>query len=302
MNNQIIHEIWDILACPFCNNSLVEIKNGARCMGCNEEYYYNDNNQLDLRLKKNKICSSQFMLGTDLLEGNKIEFEVLKKNTSSQVDYKNFKAPRQFTKELMSYFPMAKNSGIMLDLGCGNTVHREVCEHAGFKYIGLDYGSPEALILGDAHALPFKDNSFDFLLSISMLQYLRFPFVAIKEIYRIIKLGCTFIGSVSFLEPFHGTCYHYTHWGIFNLLQFAGFDIKYIAPSKKWSVLKAQSCMMLFPRLPRWIAKTLVMPLYIIHRLWWKLGCLIARRDRASEKNRILFSTGSFCFVSSKPK
>ena len=203
----------------------------------------------------------------------------------------------------MSYFPAAKsNDAIMLDLGCGNAVHRKICEHAGFEYVGFDYDFSNASLLGDAHALPFKNNSFEFVLSIAVIEHIRYPFVMMSEGYRVLKPGGKFIGTVAFLEPFHSNSfYHHTHLGLFNSLQFAGFNVKYIAPSTKWHVLVAQAIMSLYPKSPRWTSKLLVLPAYLVHRIWWKIGYLFAHLEKASEGNRILITTEAFSFIANKP-
>lgn len=187
----------------------------------------------------------------------------------------------------------------MLDLGCGKMRHREVCEYAGFDYVGLDYDSPHAPLLGDAHSLPFRDNSFEFILSIAMLEHIRFPFVMMREAHRVLKPHSRFIGTVAFLEPFHSSSfYHHTHLGIFNSLQYGGFQVEHIAPSKAWTALLAQARMGLFPKMPSSLCKALLFPLQALHKLWWRVGSLVD--GRSTERDRILRTTAAFAFIAAK--
>jgi hypothetical protein len=57
---------------------------------------------------------------------------------------------------------------------------------------------------------------------------------------------------------------------------------------------------MLFPKLPRLISDTLVMPVYLLHRIWWKLGYIITHSNSVNERNRILIGTGAFTFIAHK--
>ena len=188
---------------------------------------------------------------------------------------------------------------MMLDLGCGDTVHRNVCEHAGFDYVGIDYYDEKAPVYADAHALPFKDNSFDFILSIAVLEHIRFPSVMMKEAHRVLKPNGLFLGTVAFLEPFHGdSFYHHSHLGTYNSLQEGGFNIISISPNAKWTVLDAQANMGLFPQMPNPISKSIVMPVKLMHKLWWKLGELASRN--ASPETRVRNTTGSFAWIAEK--
>lgn len=288
-----------ILACPYCHHALHKEQQLIFCPNCNERYPRTENGPFDLRLKRRKSYSLEFELGTGMPDTTGRYFGPLPLNPSPEIDFRGMAVPRHLKKELLSYFPKARNSNSRaLDLGCGNALHRKVCELAGFRYVGLDYESPHASMLGDAHALPFKDESFDFVLSIAVLEHIRFPFVMMREVHRVLKNGGTFIGTVAFLEPFHGNSfYHHTHLGALNSLQHGGFNIEHVAASEDWSVLTAQASMALFPKMPRSLSRVIVMPLALIHRLWWRFAAIAGKADNVS---RICKTTGVISFVATK--
>lgn len=300
MTSVISDNIWHQLACSYCGNTLKKIDSGAECLNCGSEYQYTDSGSLDLRLKKPKKYTLEFDLGTPLFSGKEIQTNSLITNPRQEVDFSNISTPWHITKEVLSYFPKVKSPGnLMLDLGCGSAPHKEVCEHAGFEWVGVDYESPKAPILGDAHSLPFKNETFDFILSIAVLEHIRFPFVMMQEAYRVLKPHGKFIGTVAFLEPFHANSfYHHTHLGTFNSLQQGGFTIEQVAPSEQWSGLVAQANMGLFPKMPGFISKSMVYPIEILHKLWWKAGRLIT--PNSSKYIRVRNTTGVFTFIASK--
>ena len=297
MAHKISDNIWKILVCPNCGKHVNKTIDGCVCNACQSQYVFTNSGSLDLRLQRPKEFQYVFELGTSLLPESKFDFRVLPENPTPAVDFSDSDVPFHLSREMISYFPKAMNhDSLMLDLGCGSTIHREICEHAGFEYVGLDYDSKKAPIVGDAHSLPFEEKSFEFILSVAVLEHIRFPFVVMKEAHRVLRPGGKFIGTVAFLEPFHGdSYYHHTHLGTYNSLKEGGFEIDYIAPNDKWTVLIAQASMALFPRMPSVFSKALVMPLQLFHQFWWKLGGMFTDTD--TEKKRTLHTTGSFVFV-----
>jgi SAM-dependent methyltransferase len=253
-----------------------------------------------MRLKKPKRYPMDFeLVPTPPTEHNFVSTP-LEMNRSPQVDLSGIPVPRHLTPELISYFPKARGAGsLMLDLGCGEAVHQQVAERAGFEWIGVDYSARLAPILADAQAIPFEDRSFEFVLCVTVLQYVQFPFVAMHEAFRVLSPGGLLIGTVAFLEPSHGTSfYHPSHVGTYNLLQDAGFTVQKIAPFATWPALKALASMGLFHGMPRALAQALVAPLQFFHAMWWRLGSLATHQDL--ERDRLNHFAGSFSFIATR--
>jgi SAM-dependent methyltransferase len=292
--------VWDRLRCVECGRPLKRTADGAVCSACGHQYPRTKHGSLDMRLKVPKTYSLEFKLVPEAPAEHSFTSVPLQANPAPQVDFAGLPVPRHLTPEILSYFPKARGAeSLMLDLGCGEAVHKQVAERAGFEWVGVDYGARRAPILGDAQAIPFDDGSFEFILCVTVLQYVQFPFVAMREAFRVLKPGGVLIGSAAFLEPSHGTSfYHPSHVGIYNLLTDAGFSVRKVAPFATWPALKALASMGLFYRMPRAVAQALVAPLQFLHAAWWRFGSLVTRQDL--EKDRLNHFAGSFSFIASR--
>jgi len=301
MSSKIPTAAWNVLACSQCEGELSQTPQGVECRSCGTRFPFTANGSIDLRLQKPKSFRHDFQLGTPLAPPG-FSFEPLRVNPGAEVDFAAKKIPWHLTPALLSYFPRARSpESLALDLGCGTGLHRPVCEVAGFQWVGLDYEAPNAPILGDGHALPFATESFEFVFSIAVMEHIRYPFVVAREVLRVLRPGGCYIGTVAFLEPFHGdSYYHHTHLGTYNTLQSAGFNVERVAPNAAWSSLQAQATMGgLFPRMPERLGRATVWPLGGMHKAWWRAGRLFAKD--ASENLRLLTNTGAFEFVARKP-
>jgi SAM-dependent methyltransferase len=298
---ELSERTWRILACNQCGTPLTRNGSGAACEPCNFSFRTTETGALDLRLQRGKPVSVDFEVGVPLVADG-FEFKPLELRPRAEVDFSGTRVPWHLTPQLLSHFPRARSANAAaLDLGCGSGLHRDVCERAGFHWVGLDYGALEAPILGDGHALPFLNESFEFVLSIAVLEHIQNPFVLAREVYRVLQPGGLYIGTVAFLEPFHGNSfYHHTYLGTYNTLSSAGFQIERVAPNPSWSGLRAQATMGgLFPRLPSALGTSLVWPLEQLHKLWWLAGRRLS--PNAGEVTRLLTNTGAFEFIARKP-
>ncbi len=116
---------------------------------------------------------------------------------------------------------------VLLNIGSGSPSESKFYEDRKFlainfdinaKYLGVD-------VIGDAHSLPFKDNSIDIITSFEVFEHLKNPFVAAKEIFRVVKPGGCLIGSVAFLKQYHSSFFHMTHMGVIELLSQSGLSV-----------------------------------------------------------------------------
>lgn len=106
----------------------------------------------------------------------------------------------------------------VLDIGAGRVVEKN--RRAGFhdladryerlmaarEYIGLEI-SLEAgpAVVGDAHRLPFADETMDGVLMVSVLEHLSDPIRAVDQVCRVLKPGGVFFSYAPFYHPYHGS-------------------------------------------------------------------------------------------------
>ena len=62
---------------------------------------------------------------------------------------------------------------------------------------------PNVDIVGSATNLPFKDNSFEFIMNTAVLEHVPDPQKMVSEIYRVLKPGGTVYTEVPFMQKFH---------------------------------------------------------------------------------------------------
>lgn len=108
-------------------------------------------------------------------------------------------------------------NGIVLDCGAGlrNSYFAHVVNYEIVAYDSTD-------VLGVAECLPFKDDSFDAVISLNVLEHVKDPFRAAQELMRVLKPGGELMCCVPFLQPLHGYPHHYynmTHQGLLNLFE-----------------------------------------------------------------------------------
>ncbi len=71
----------------------------------------------------------------------------------------------------------------------------------GERYITADIESPLAKVKMDIHAIPFPDNTFDFVLCNHVLEHVQDDIQAMREINRVLKPNALAIMQVPFFNP-----------------------------------------------------------------------------------------------------
>lgn len=293
--------IRDAFACPHCGSALEHDQHVFRCVTCEHDFGINHEGALDLRPRRAKRVDLTFEVPRWGSGPADVPARPLERKPHPEVEWSGLSIPRHLSAELLSYFPRAsRDDAVALDLGCGTGLHREVLERAGYHYLGIDATVRGAPIHADAHALPLHDDSIDFVMSIAVFEHLSNPFLAAREVMRVLRPGGYFIGTVAFLEPFHSRSYfHHSHLGITEVLRQAGFEVEHLGPNREWSVLFAQAKNGLFPGMPKRASSALVRPIDAAHRVWWRL--VGTRHDGFDENTRLVKLAGAFRFVARAP-
>jgi len=190
-----------ILACPYCKNKV------------------SNSNELELVCKR---CEATFVIeeGIPLMvdtgqrenlqaeinateSGSRMKRDFLRKFTIMDRIRKILAPPQAFLKrdikdKIDILLNHAGDETIVVNIGSGSgDFYKEV--------IHLDiYPFPNVDVIGDAHKLPFANESVDSVVIVAVLEHLRKPQLVLKEINRVLKKGGYVYIDVPFLAHYHG--------------------------------------------------------------------------------------------------
>jgi SAM-dependent methyltransferase len=136
-------------------------------------------------------------------------------------------------KRLAEAAAATKPGTLTLDAGAGECPHAALFSHT--RYFTLDRGIGDVRwdysrvgIVGDAHALPFADGTFDTVVNIQVLEHLREPGVAIAEFARVLKPGGRLVLSTVMDWEIHqhpNDFFRFTRFGLAYLFERAGLRV-----------------------------------------------------------------------------
>ncbi len=191
-------KVKDLLACPACKSTQLVVQNNqVRCL-CGISY----------PIVRGVPIMIQNARAEDYLPGKYETMDVL-----SQHDY----SPR--AKTLIGQY----SKGLILDLGAGakNFSQENIVQLDIFLF-------PETDIVAQGEALPFKENSFNAVISQAVFEHLRYPELVAAELYRVCKPNAKLKIDTAFLQPVHAYPDHYYNATLEGLKQwFQAFEIEW---------------------------------------------------------------------------
>lgn len=123
----------------------------------------------------------------------------------------------------------------LLDVGSGPRVFCSLVEHHGLMYYAMDaYSSPGSeatrnfFVRARAESIPFKNESFDFIMCLEVLEHIFDIRGALDDMERVLRSGGHALLTIPFAQPLHEEPHDYwrlTEHALRILIHDAGFEI-----------------------------------------------------------------------------
>ena len=123
--------------------------------------------------------------------------------------------------------------GSLIDIGCGIKPYQELLSPYVKEHIGIDrsdtlHSNTNIDLFGTAYKIPTEDQHFDSAICTAVLEHLEEPELALKECFRVLRLGGIAIYSVPFIWHLHEEprdFYRFSKYGLRYLFEKVGFEI-----------------------------------------------------------------------------
>jgi len=108
----------------------------------------------------------------------------------------------------------AHPDSLILDFGAGNPSPPELFDNV-VRLDFVHYGSGD--VVAATRNIPFRDDTFDFVVSESVFEHVADPWHYARELHRVLKDGGQILLDTAFLQPVHGDPYHFFNMTLHGL-------------------------------------------------------------------------------------
>ena len=124
----------------------------------------------------------------------------------------------------------------VLDAGAGDCFAKRFFTGTNHKYTAMDFADGDSVVdpkkldvIGDVQDMPFKENTFDIILSLEVLEYVPSPQKMLKESFKVLRKGGILLLSAPLLSAgFHNDLHRFTHPTLKTMFEDAGFKVEKI--------------------------------------------------------------------------
>lgn len=124
------------------------------------------------------------------------------------------------------------SDGKWVDIGGGGSPYRDAIAESSDLYLSFDIvARSDTSVVGDAHAMGLRCNSVKGIILTEVLEHLHSPWLAVRELARILEPGGVVVVTVPQYWHVHGwpsDYYRYTHHGLRHLFEEAGLSLEVV--------------------------------------------------------------------------
>lgn len=209
----------EICRCPRCREALEWKRDGLRCTGCDSRYVRLDGVPVLVLEESVQAPREPPTLGSPRAEPSGV-LDRLRKLYLPHAPRLSFKTDR--SRETLRRF-IAGTPGQILNVGAGDTDYgRRVLNLDIAPYAGVD-------VVGAAERLPLRDECFDGVVLMAVLEHVHDAEQTLAEAWRVLKPGGALLVDVPFMQGLHagpGDYRRYTEAGLRAELERHGFVVE----------------------------------------------------------------------------
>lgn len=235
--------LLELCQCPACGAPLRELES---CGSCGERFEDDTGTPRLISTRSRRVVSYEFASHDSVPDPRWLRDRLAEPPARSR--RRDEDLPHHLDPSHAEVIRSLPRGSTVLDLGCGGGQMRTWVQSCGHVYVGTDlsktrvrewlqqHGGPD--LLADAHFLPIRDQTVDAVYSAAVLEHLSCPPLFAQHAFRVLRPGGRFMGSVSFMEPWHdASYYHHSPFGLMETLRIGGFRDFTVMPG--WSGYRA---------------------------------------------------------------